>query len=66
MPSCLELAPEHRETFYLVVSHRRFVLQRADRILLMKDGRISAQGTLREPLARSEEMNSIWGEAADR
>lgn len=45
----------------LVVSHRRPALERADRIILLKDGAIEGVGTLQELLEKHDEMRSLWG-----
>jgi len=44
----------------LVVSHRRAVLVRADQILVMENGRLTARGTLAELLETSEEMRRLY------
>src|SRR5207248_483115 len=49
-----------RASTCLVVSHRRPVLQRAEHIIVLKQGRVEAEGTLEELLNTCEEMQRLW------
>jgi ATP-binding cassette subfamily B protein/ATP-binding cassette subfamily C protein len=54
-----------RDVSCLVVSHRRPVLRRADRILLMDEGTVVADGPLDELLASEPRMRSLWEAAGE-
>ncbi len=49
-----------REQTCLLVSHRRFALQHADHILVLKDGSLAGEGTLATLLESNAEMRQLW------
>lgn len=44
----------------IAVSHRKAALTKADHIIVMKDGRIEAEGSLNKLLEENEEMQLLW------
>ena len=54
-----------RDVSCLVVSHRRAVLQRADRVVLMEDGAVVAEGSLVDLLDGEARMRELWDAEPD-
>jgi ATP-binding cassette subfamily B protein len=45
---------------FLVVSHRKPVLRQANHIIVLKDGKVAAEGKLDQLLQTCEEMQQLW------
>jgi ATP-binding cassette, subfamily B, bacterial len=52
---------EGKKSTCLLVSNRKWALQHADNIIVLKDGRIEDAGNLKYLLENCEEMRQIWG-----
>ncbi|MEG0133240.1 MAG: ABC transporter ATP-binding protein [Clostridium sp.] len=52
---------EKKDITAIVVSNRHIALKNADKVIVMKDGRVEANGELEELLVNCEEMKQIWG-----
>jgi ATP-binding cassette subfamily B protein len=51
---------KERDVTCIAVSHRKAALTKADHIIVMKDGRIEAEGKLADLLETNEEMQLLW------
>jgi ATP-binding cassette subfamily B protein len=54
------LFQERGDATCLVVSHRKAALAKADHIIVLKDGRVEAEGTMQSLLASSESFRRLW------
>ncbi|MEG0672001.1 MAG: ABC transporter ATP-binding protein, partial [Clostridium sp.] len=52
---------EKKDITAIVVSNRHIALKNADKVIVMKDGKVEADGDLEELLGNCEEMKQIWG-----
>ena len=52
---------QNLEATFFLVSNRKWALQNANNIIVLKDGKIEAQGSLDYLLKNCDEMRQIWG-----
>lgn len=55
-----------RAATVLAVSHRRAVLRRASHVVVLREGRVEAQGELQSLLATCAELQRLWAGDLDR
>ncbi|WP_416671474.1 ATP-binding cassette domain-containing protein [Egbenema bharatensis] len=58
--------PSTHPPTYLIASHRRPVLRRANHIIVLKDGQVEAAGKLEALLETCEEMQYLWAGEINR
>ena len=50
---------KNNESSFIIVSNKRFILEKANKIIVLKDGRIESEGTFNELIEKSMEFKNI-------